>query len=67
MERETGFEPATSSLGSWHSTTELLPQPFVFNASEHYFIRDQQMNSIIILSPVFRGGSPYRADPSTGD
>src|SRR6476660_4238444 len=28
MERETGFEPATSSLGSWHSTTELLPQPF---------------------------------------
>src|ERR1700681_399255 len=25
MERETGAEPATSSLGSWHSTTELLP------------------------------------------
>ena len=25
MERETGVEPATSSLGSWHSTTELLP------------------------------------------
>ena len=25
MERETGFEPATSSLGSWHSTPELLP------------------------------------------
>ena len=25
MERETGIEPATSSLGSWHSTTELLP------------------------------------------
>ncbi len=25
VERETGFEPATSSLGSWHSTTELLP------------------------------------------
>jgi hypothetical protein len=32
MERETGIEPATSSLGSWHSTAELLPpsgsQPF---------------------------------------
>ena len=28
MERETGLEPATSSLGSWHSTTELLPQVF---------------------------------------
>jgi hypothetical protein len=26
LERETGFEPATSSLGSWHSTTELLPR-----------------------------------------
>jgi hypothetical protein len=25
MERETGIEPATSSLGSWHSTAELLP------------------------------------------
>jgi hypothetical protein len=25
-ERETGIEPATSSLGSWHSTAELLPQ-----------------------------------------
>ena len=28
MERETGLEPATSSLGSWHSTTELLPPAF---------------------------------------
>jgi hypothetical protein len=25
LERETGIEPATSSLGSWHSTAELLP------------------------------------------
>ena len=25
VERETGIEPATFSLGSWHSTTELLP------------------------------------------
>ena len=30
LERETGLEPATSSLGSWHSTTELLP------LSQHY-------------------------------
>ena len=27
MERETGIEPATSSLGSWRSTAELLPHP----------------------------------------
>ena len=26
-----GLEPTTSSLGSWHSTTELLPLAFVFN------------------------------------
>ena len=26
MERETGIEPATSSLGSLRSTTELLPR-----------------------------------------
>jgi hypothetical protein len=25
FERETGFEPATSTLARWHSTTELLP------------------------------------------
>jgi hypothetical protein len=29
LERETGIEPATFSLGSWHSTTELLPLVFV--------------------------------------
>jgi hypothetical protein len=28
--RATGFEPATSSLGSWHSTTELRPQIFPY-------------------------------------
>ena len=26
VERPTGFEPATSSLGSWHSATELRPR-----------------------------------------
>jgi hypothetical protein len=29
MERETGIEPATSSLGSWRSTAELLPLDWV--------------------------------------
>ena len=27
IEREKGFEPSTSTLARWHSTTELLPQP----------------------------------------
>ena len=37
MERETGFEPATSSLGSWHSTTELLPlsRQYKYSISNH--------------------------------
>ena len=37
MERETGLEPATSSLGSWHSTTELLPLAFVINDFQNQF------------------------------
>jgi hypothetical protein len=28
LERETGIEPVTSSLGSWRSTAELLPQTY---------------------------------------
>src|SRR5579864_3530180 len=36
LERETGFEPATSSLGSWHSTTELLPHRY-WSAKLQYF------------------------------
>ena len=38
MERETGLEPATSSLGSWHSTTELLPlldDPYTYLILRH--------------------------------
>ena len=31
MERETGIEPATSSLGSWHSTAELLPLALLYS------------------------------------
>ena len=32
LERETGFEPATSTLARLHSTTELLP----LNEERHY-------------------------------
>jgi hypothetical protein len=31
--RANGFEPSTSSLGSWHSTTELRPQFYISYAS----------------------------------
>jgi hypothetical protein len=30
LERETGFEPATSTLARSHSTTELLPLSCLF-------------------------------------
>jgi hypothetical protein len=45
MERETGIEPATSSLGSWRSTAELLP----LAGSEHtHFTRHRKVIQIII-------------------
>ena len=37
MERPTGFEPATSSLGSWHSATELRPLGILHITPERYF------------------------------
>src|SRR5439155_12156875 len=39
-ERATGFEPVTSSLGSWHSTPELRPQAFQHQATSHCKTRD---------------------------
>jgi hypothetical protein len=50
-ERETGLEPATSSLGSWHSTTELLPQlPLKFRSEPKYkeILSIVQGNCVII-------------------
>ena len=35
MERETGIEPVTSSLGSWRSTAELLPLGCHDSSSRH--------------------------------
>jgi hypothetical protein len=35
MERETGIEPATSSLGSWRSTAELLPLRILSESYQH--------------------------------
>ena len=57
MERETGLEPATSSLGSWHSTTELLPPCVGF-----YLTTRQELNR---CRTKFKPSIPYsrtRAD-----
>src|SRR6266566_2793902 len=34
LERPTGFEPATSSLGSWHSATELRPPGVAYSTTD---------------------------------
>ena len=41
MERETGFEPATSTLARSHSTTELFPlnEIFIFLLDEMGFVK----------------------------
>ncbi len=43
MERETGFEPATSTLARSHSTTELFPlnkqKRFIYSAIEFVNIK----------------------------
>jgi hypothetical protein len=48
LERETGVEPATSSLGSWHSTTELLPLALLFF----------YLPVLKALKPLYRESSP---------
>jgi hypothetical protein len=53
LERETGVEPATSSLARKHSTTELLPlYRFKYNGHVQYGQRatESNINTFLILS-----------------
>jgi hypothetical protein len=45
MERETGIEPATSSLGSWRSTAELLP---LTGSEVNHFTQHRKVTQIIV-------------------
>jgi hypothetical protein len=45
MERETGIEPATSSLGSLHSTAELLPRGSANHLSWRTWISEHHYNT----------------------
>ena len=49
QQRAKGFEPSTSSLGSWHSTTELRPQ-------NDHFLRIALLNSPVLhyIAPAVR-------------
>ena len=52
LERETGFEPATFSLGSWRSTTELLPQKRILNFTINFAFMQAFFDTYI--AAVFR-------------
>jgi hypothetical protein len=65
LERETGIEPATSSLGSWHSTTELLPLVMVVT-SEIVTLRSESGRCILRLqseSDIFQNQSLSGSGP----
>jgi hypothetical protein len=50
MERETGIEPVTSSLGSWRSTAELLP--LTVRQANHYTPVPFPLRSSFLCNPV---------------
>ena len=48
MERETGFEPATSTLARLHSTTELFP---LVKADIRYFTLNLSIEKVFSETP----------------
>ena len=63
MERETGVEPATSSLGSWHSTTELLPPVDDLGA---HLIRKHFSSEVAVYPVLYRPpNTPIRTRKQT--
>jgi hypothetical protein len=55
MERETGIEPATSSLGSWRSTAELLP----LTGTSRITVPEQHTWSRIVPDALHQGDTNY--------
>src|SRR5271169_5394062 len=66
MERETGIEPVTSSLGSWRSTAELLPLAdglsYLRLAGGCYWCLERRASPFRARSVPARAGTP--APPS---
>ena len=62
MERATGVEPATSSLGSWHSTTELRPPAVKFRvaASECQIRKGHETRGAATTKRTARGSADKR-------
>jgi hypothetical protein len=55
MERETGFEPATSTLARLHSTTELFPP--LYEAAEGYYPNRGKNSTQILRQDSVESGS----------
>ena len=66
MERETGIEPATSSLGSWHSTSELLPHALK-DIAEGDALSTEKYNHASDINLLKIGHSPPLPHPAGGD
>jgi hypothetical protein len=58
MERETGFEPATSTLARLHSTTELFPLARFFITAMDFDVKEK--------SPAGAGENEKQGIPSNG-
>jgi hypothetical protein len=56
LERETGFEPATSTLARSHSTAELLPLDFLILIQ--FRLRDKFASGGYSVPPVHRLSGP---------
>ena len=66
-EREKGFEPSTSTLARWHSTTELLPRAHLDGegrpSSAHDPACQRAANALSVPSPGRPGALPSRGSP----
>ena len=71
VERATGVEPATSSLGSWHSTAELRPlgsksrtvtEHCQITSAERRWLTSRIRRTLMLA----RTGTPWRAVPREG-
>src|SRR3989337_1069692 len=66
VERETGIEPGTASLGSWHSTAELLPprEQIMYSGEGTYCQRRSKPMDEINCRPP---GNSSRATPHSSE
>ena len=57
MERETGLEPATSTLARWRSTTEPLPRTHIYYiAFVHRMVGERRVELLRLSAPDPKSG-----------